>query len=189
MSKKDMLGPITRALVGLPTEHHGVVLDVVNKLSGTSAAQVKSLLVKALREVKSSPVIDCDDDPFVPEGWSVKEGDHQKGGQLVWDTATVELWLSRNQLNGEIEGNKLLKELASQPVLNANVLDFLLANPDLIPEEWKGKAVFFWGTIYRCPFGFSYVRYLCWRGGRWVWDALWLGHDWRGNYPALVSCK
>jgi len=37
--------------------------------------------------------------------------------------------------------------------MNANVLDYLLAHPELIPEDWKNKYVFFWGTIYRYSSG------------------------------------
>ncbi|MDE2001222.1 MAG: hypothetical protein KGI60_01480, partial [Patescibacteria group bacterium] len=93
-------------------------------------------------------LIDCDADPFVPNGWLVEK--HQKGGSFKWDAAQVKLYLSNQQRNDKaIEGNKLRRELVDKPVLNANVLDYLLANPHLIPEEWKGKAVFFWGTIYR----------------------------------------
>ena len=30
----DMLGPIVRALVGVDVSHHGIILDLVNKLGG-----------------------------------------------------------------------------------------------------------------------------------------------------------
>ena len=136
-------------------------------------------------------LIDCDADPFIPKGWTVES--HKKGGQLAFDPAKVKLHLSPNQQGRKyIEGNKLRKELANEPVLNANVLDFLLKNPSLIPEEWKKDAsgstryVFFWGTIYRDSGGYLYVRYLCWGGGSWDWDYDWLDNDWYGYYPAAV---
>ncbi|HEY4477351.1 MAG TPA: hypothetical protein VJB56_01875 [Candidatus Paceibacterota bacterium] len=69
-------------------------------------------------------------------------------------------------------------------MLNANVLDYLLAHPDFIPEWWKGKAVFFWGTIYRNSYGNLCVRYLCFYGDRWDWNYDWLGIDWNVSYPA-----
>jgi hypothetical protein len=78
------------------------------------------------------------------------------------------------------------------PVMNANVLDFLLANPDLIPEEWKKdehgntRYIFFWGTVYRDRGGDLYVRYLCWGGDRWGWGSRWLGSGWDGDSPAAV---
>jgi hypothetical protein len=83
-------------------------------------------------------------------------------------------------------GNKLRKELASKLVLNANVLDYLLAHTELIPEEWKGKYVFFWGTIYLYSGGRLYVRCLYWRGDRWNWDCFWLGDVFRDYNPAAL---
>ena len=131
-------------------------------------------------------IIDCNTDPFLPTGWKVEK--HCKGGQLDWDPANIQLWLSPNQQNGEsITGNKLCKELEGKPVLNANVLDFLLAHPEFIPEEWKGKYIFFWGTIYRDAAGDLVVRYLIWIGGRWYWFCCWLGLAWGGGGPAALS--
>ena len=136
-------------------------------------------------------VIDCDADPFVPDGWKVEE--HQKGGQIQFDPSKVELWLAKGQQNGKaIEGNKLRKELAKMPALNANVLDYLLANPHLIPEDWKKdgqgntRYIFFWGTVYRNSHGNLYVRYLCWDDDGWRWSYRWLAYSWDGNYPAAV---
>ena len=127
-------------------------------------------------------VIDLDADPFVPNGWKVEE--HRKGGQ---NASKVALYLSKGQQGGKvIDGNKLRKELADKSAFNANVLDYLLANPDLIPEEWKGKYVFFWGTVYRHSGGHLCVRCLCWDVGGWIWDGRWLGDHWYGRDPAAV---
>jgi hypothetical protein len=49
MSSKSMLDPIVRALVGVDRVHHGVILDVVNKLGGQDAAVVRSGIAKVLR--------------------------------------------------------------------------------------------------------------------------------------------
>jgi hypothetical protein len=132
--------------------------------------------------------VDLDADPFVPDSWSVEE--HQKGGQFTWDAAKVSLYLSKKQQNGKgIEGNKLREELKDRPVFNANLLDYLLAHTHLIPEEWKGKAVFFWGTIYRDRDGDLRVRCLIWGDGRWLWNALWLCLGWRARHPAAVPAS
>lgn len=37
-------------------------------------------------------IIDCDADPFVPSGWSVRS--HTKGGQFAFDPAKAKLYLS-----------------------------------------------------------------------------------------------
>jgi hypothetical protein len=116
--------------------------------------------------------------------------EHQKGGQFTWDASKVQLYISESQkkLRG-IEGNELRKELADKPVYNANLLDYLLKNPHLIPEEWKGKYVFFWGTIYRSSGGSLYVRDLYWRGGRWDWNGGLLDRGWGGSSPAAVPAR
>lgn len=56
---------------------------------------------------------------------------------------------------------KSLKEQGEQ-TLNASDLDFLLENQELIPENWKGDRVFFWGTTFRDNGGRNYVRILFW---------------------------
>jgi len=150
-------------------------------------------LQKVLREALCPPeriittqnhLIDCDANPFLPEGWKEVEY-HKKGGILEWDLTKVKLHLSPNQQNGKtIKGHELREELANEPVLNANVLDYLLAHPELIPEEWKGKCIFFWGTIYRYSGDSLFVRYLCWSGGRWGWDYGWLDGGWDSHSPA-----
>ena len=133
-------------------------------------------------------LIDLDAPRFIPQGWKVEE--HKKGGQLTWDATKVSLYLSEGQKNGKrLEGNKLREELKSQPVYNANLLDDLLKNPHLIPEDWKGKYIFFWGTIYRLSDGSLYVRFLYWRGGRWYWRCRWLVLYWYGNDPAVVCAS
>jgi hypothetical protein len=123
--------------------------------------------------------IDTSQNPFIPGGWTVEE--HIKGGKI--DLKDIELYLDPEQSTG-IEGNKLREKLRDKNVLNAVVLDYLLKNKDLIPEEWKSKAVFFWGTIYRYSNGDLCVRYLVWFGSEWHWNYDWLGSDWSGHNPA-----
>lgn len=146
--------------------------------------------VRGYSEIKQIDyIIDCDADPFVPEGWKVEE--HRKGGQLEWDPTKVNFHLSENQKDGKvIRGNELRKELASMAVLNANVLDYLLKNPQLIPDEWKKdengntRYIFFWGTIYRHSVGYLCVRCLSFYGGRWRWGYGWVDDDWSDGGPA-----
>ena len=145
-------------------------------------------------------VIDCDADPFNPwtkeGGWTVDE--HQKGGQWKFDPKQVEFYLSSGQKgddNKAIEGYKLRKELAGKPVLNANVLDYLLKNPHLIPEEWKKdgqgntRYIFFWGTVYRNRDGDLFVRYLYWYHGGWHRSYRWLGRGWDGRSPSALRAS
>ena len=163
----------------------GTVEAIVNKLGGLEGAQ--RFLRGDAEVVIKTHVIDCDANPYVPNNWKVEE--HIKGGELRWNPDEVELYLCDKQKGGTIEGNELRKLLKGKPVLNANVLDYLLANPQLIPEEWKDKAVFFWGTIYRNSHGLLYVRFLYWLDDRWFWNSDWLDFFFNDSNPAVLSCK
>lgn len=143
-------------------------------------------VIKGQAEIKMiEHLIDCDVNPYVPDSWTVEE--HKKGGLWKWNPK-ISFYLSERQKNGSLIGTDLRKELVNRPVLNANVLDWLLGHSELIPEEWKDKVIFFWGTIYRVRGGNLCVRYLYWRGSCWRWDYYWLdgGFDSDG-FAALAS--
>ncbi len=150
--------------------------DVKTQESGTTAESVPQ------------KIVDLDAEPYVPDGWSVIE--HRKGGQFKWDATKVKLHLSKKQRGGgAIDGRKLREELKGRPVYNANLLDYLLENPHLIPEEWKGKDVFFWATVYGDSDGDPCVRHLDWHGDRWGWDSYGLGSGWSVHCPAAVPAS
>lgn len=151
-------------------------------------------LVTAATETLQQYTIDCDAKPFEPNGLTVApESDqlpNRVRGQFVFDPAKTKLHLSPNQRGGKyIKGEKLKNELADEPVLPANVLDFYLANTRLIPEEWKGRVVFFWGTIYRDSDGGLCVRGLCFGVGGWYVGYGRLGRGWGGSGPAAVRAS
>ena len=131
-------------------------------------------------------LIDCNAPPFVPPNWSVEK--HQPGGLWKFNSTKISFYQSQRQTKEFIEGNKLRQELAGKSVLNANVLDYLLAHPDLIPESWKNKRVYFWGTIYRDPDGDLHVRHLDWNGSQWGWHFKWLNNIFGfGSFVAIAS--
>lgn len=140
-------------------------------------------------EVVKEHIIDCDASPYTPNGWKFK--DHQKGGQLKFDASQIELYFSTAQKNrrSSSDGSKLKKELASTSVLNANVLDYLLAHTELIPEDWKDKDIFFWGTTYRDSDGNQCVRCLSWNGVKWFWSSRWIASSWFDSSPAALSAS
>ncbi len=168
--------------------------DLKHLCEGDTLSQVRRVLLGHASIVMPEHLIDLDADPFVPDGWKVEE--HQKGGAFKWNPAEVKLHLDSGQKNGKrIEGDKLRKRLKGMPVLNANVLDYLLKNPQLIPEDWKKDEkgnihyIFFWGTIYRYSVGRLCARCLCWSDGGWRWDARRLDLDWYGDDPAAVRAS
>lgn len=144
-------------------------------------------LIHGQVEVKPKRLlIDLSADPFCPKGLTVEE--HIKAKPWKFDAKQIELYLDPAQSGGSILGHDLRNVLKGKPVLNANVLNWLLQeeNQHLIPEEWKGKYVFFWGTIYRRPAGSLSVRYLRWSGGQWGWFWLWLDDRWDEAHPAAL---
>jgi hypothetical protein len=171
----------------------GQIEAMVNKIGGMNG--VMAILSGSATLAYNEHVIDLDADPRIPyDGWKVEE--HKKGGQFTWNPEKVKLFLHDKQQNGKtIEGNKLRKELANTAVFNANLLDYLLDNPQLIPDEWKvdenGKTryIFFWGTIYRSSGGDLCVRCLCFGGGRWEQSRSWLDDNWGANDPSAVAAS
>ncbi len=157
--------------------------DIKKLCEGDLAARLLPVVKGLADVVVVKHIIDCDADPFVPEGFTLKE--HRKGGQIVWDPTKFQLYLSERQKNGKvISGNDLDKELADVPgILNANVLDYFLAHQEIIPPECEGVFTYFWGTKYLSG-GNSFVRCLYRDGGRWCSGCHWLGRGWAGGGPA-----
>ena len=186
----------------LAAEAEGYTPEMLNALAESPSllAGMRSVQLGLANIKPILHAIDCDSPVFIPDGWSVlpdEDDDPNKcqlpnrvKGVFTWDPTSAKLYLPKKQQGDKrIVGNDLRKELKSQPVLPANILDYLLANPHLIPEEYKGKAIFFWGTIYRSSDGHLCVRYLYWHGGRWLWSFSWLAHDFSGIGPALVRAS
>jgi hypothetical protein len=133
----------------------------------------------------STNVVDLDADPVVPKGWKLEE--HVRGGQFEWDPDRIDLYLSPKQRDGgAIDGDALLAELRGRPVFNANLLDFLMAHLELIPESWRGSVVCFWGTTFRHINQKLGVRCLHSVEGRWVEGYRWIDGegDWRDIHAA-----
>jgi len=160
-------------------------IGVMQNIIIEGKAPIHLSVIKGTHEIKPiEHIINLDADPFIPPGWTVVE--HKKGGLWKWNSR-ITLHLSRKQKKGLITGHDLRKELADLPVLNANVLDYLWEHPELIPENWKGKAVFFWGTIYRDSDGYLFVRYLYWNGSRWRRYYSWLDGGFSAFSPAALA--
>ena len=156
----------------------------------------------------SKHIVNCDADatPFLESVlWTPFQ--HWKGGLIEFDPSKIELYVSPNMhiwhspLDGKdyslTKGRYLRQELIGKKIqgrkiLNANVLEFLLRHPDLIPEEWKSFQVFFWGTLYRDrppPNNFygDCIRALIWwpgEGWRWTTRNPWL--EFTPRMPAAI---
>jgi len=171
------------------------IQDLITDPLGTGKKGTEWLANNAnVQLIVANYTVDLDADPFILKGWSLAKNPdgtlcHKKGGKIPFNPNMVDLYLSDEQKNGSIQGKNLRKKLEVKNPYNANMLDFYLAHPELIPESWKGKYVFFFGTVYRDAVGGLYVRYLSWLGGRWNWGFHWLGIDWNSNDPSAVPGK
>lgn len=144
-------------------------------------------------------ILDCDTAPYIPSGLSL-EGEgakHCKMGKVILEKRDGGLYangvkivwhFSPHQKGGNcIQGYELRNELHEKRVLNACILDALLANPHLIPDRWKFGYTYFWGTIFSSTDGTLslYVKYLFWQR-RWGCNYYWLRRRWFESDPAAV---
>lgn len=130
--------------------------DIQNLLRDKDKFEQALLLLK--EEVKVTiryPLIDCDKDPVCPDyprKLAFKE--HIQQGKIQWNPDRMSLYLTEKQQEGkQVSGEIMQTIIMEQKVLNANVLDYLLENPEFVPKSWRGEwrkrnKIFFWGTIY-----------------------------------------
>jgi hypothetical protein len=169
----------------------GPFTDLMIKLTGENGPEYQAELNKFLRKQPCwegvTHVIDCSAEPFIPDEQTLIE--HNGGEAFVWDPARIELFhptckpVKREEKHPEL--GQVEEELRGKPVCNANVMDYLLRYPRLVPDEWKGYRVFFFGTKYR--FGqWRNVRYLSWHGVNWEWGMICQINTWYENEVAAV---
>ncbi len=141
------------------------------------------------RVVEVEPIphsIDLDAHPnnlYRNRGWTVKE--HLSGSQIGLPCGQLDWWKHKlnfshpdwfnhgDQMNPSEFWEKLKEH--GEPVLNANVLDYLLKHPELVfweldhrkdPVERTHFSLFaFWGTLFENRWGQRTVRALTARGG------------------------
>lgn len=172
----------------------GITLDVADSWRGNHEelrARLAFLIEpapepkKKHKSNKQPPIIiDLDAYPFVPQGFKIEE--HKKGGRFVFDSAHVRLYRDTSQEKFGIKGTHLYGKLKNASVMNELMLEWYLTNPQHISEEWKGKFVFFWGTIYRNFSGKLCVRCLFWSGLQWSTGFYSFGSDFRSESFAAV---
>ncbi len=154
-------------------------LNLESQIGGWSISKILALpdglaLLKDLRlmewlDLDNRLLINLNANPIIPEGYWVES--HRGLGIWTWNPNII-LFQSPQQVSNFIIGTELMEETLNQPVLNANVLDFLLIHRNLIPGDWKGLRVFFPGTIYHDQQGKLYVRGIFYYQPQFAWVPL-----------------
>jgi hypothetical protein len=116
----------------------------------------------------------------------------KRNGKLFVNDREVSIYLSANQRAGRvIRREKLWQELRHRETIDSCIMDTLLEHPYLIPEDWDGKHIYFWGTILHdedrgsATHGDFCVRYMFRDvGGRWKWSYGWFNYDAGRIHPA-----
>jgi hypothetical protein len=106
MSRNDMLAPIVRALVGVPKERLGVLLDTINKVGGADGELWRTRFAEVLRGgVKPAPLVseapldtlihvDRSIRPvYLPFVKTVMHPELELTGPVEYDLGTVDPWL------------------------------------------------------------------------------------------------
>lgn len=124
------------------------VVAIVREELAKGTSPEKSHIVNC----NESPILSLDDLRFdVKTHYKMgKVKLENRDGDLYVNGQKVVRYLSREQNAGEfISSKNIRKKLSKKLILNACILEHLIDNPELIPEEWKNGMTFFWGTILR----------------------------------------
>jgi|GEM_PF-1525723 len=199
MSKKDMLGPTIRALVGVPQERLALIADIANRFSSETGDLWHGKIASAIQEgletsTSADNIIRVDRSirPAYPD-W-VKDVLHPElecTGPAEFDLAKVESWLHDGQKNGKwIKGEKIYEHLKSATMLEScfNLADLLAIQArgvQTFREHFADKAVFAWKSVVRDRYGDLSVPYLYLGGDQVVLGWNWLVDVWNDSDPAL----
>ena len=105
---------------------------------------------------------------FLGQGWTIEEEDERSLVLTQLDLTEVRLEQMLKKGETSIKGEEKLRRLkeVGHIRLDAKIFQALWENQAFIPESWKGRAVYFDGTILRNPDGNRCVLYLYWSDGR-----------------------
>lgn len=158
-------------------------------------------LLRQLRRVienqqkKTQPVlsevrkIDLSASPYVPPGFELK--DHQDQKLLKWNPfwnpgrfwflSSIDLGVDEKCTLSDV-----LMKVDNHHALNANMLDFYLQEPELIPKELKHCETIFPATRYTNCREVSLVRILYCNSGSWDWGWMKIEDKFREDHRIAV---
>lgn len=216
MSSKDMLGPLTRALVGVPATMLGLLLDIANHLHGKDGKAFYNDLAKFVRNWKLASLVELVVQPAViPEPMldfivrvdrsakpsypdlvkKVMHPELEGTGPAEYNLQDeVEQWLVTGQISVNQRGHHIYAQLKKENALKncLGLLDLLAIQAKDIAvfrALYKGKAVFGWRSVVQDRDGDLFVPYLYDNGDGVGLSWYWLDYYWNSNYPALRFSK
>lgn len=163
---KDLMLDVSQAAeLKLAFRRHGWTNADIKKLSeGKILGDVLKVLKGAAVIKTIDGIIDGNAAPYCPPDFMVEK--HRKNGFFKFNPTMITLFVPGMQKE-KMTGDDLRKKLSGKSVMNANVLDYLLTHPKLIPESWKGRSILFGGTIYRSSAYCYCFRCLHWHSSQW----------------------
>ncbi len=185
-------------------EVSGLLKDMFDRLAGPNGSEWLNALKRFLRRENPWEIVQPHSailpinrsTPFdlmalLGGGWSIEEQDSNALALTEIDLSKIELTLTLKEGESSVNGEENLRRLKNTGNirLDAKVFETLRQNKKMIPESWKGKYVYFHGTVLRNPRGHRCVLYLYRNDGKWYWNYDWLDNDWNGRSPSAVLAK
>ena len=171
---------------------HEFVISVVK--AGWSPQQMDSLakdlpllkkilgvLMKTHVIIEREHKINCDEEPVINFPL-VGLYENRKDGILIYNPEKLKIYISKGQKGRkQMYLEDILKDFRKEPFhgFNAKVLEYLLENPGLIPEEFKRRDRFdrrryflFPETEFKNFDGVALIKTLFWKENKWETDSV-----------------
>ena len=141
----------------------------IGSITGTNSSTTE--------QIEKVHLIDTTTQPQIPS-WATASREHNTSlGTIEWNKEKFKEGGLR-YMSEFSTIDKILKKIREEkvPVLNATVLDYLLAHQDQIPENWKStkshspRQIYFWGTLFTDG-RTSFVQYIQFREDKGLWVA------------------
>jgi hypothetical protein len=144
--------------------------------------------ISSRKSEKLIPVIDLSVEPEEVKGFNIRRNtpgadkfEFKKGNYYLYTSSIYQ----KDGASGVI----LMKDsIIKNNSFNAVLLDWLIRNPEQIPEEWKEIKIPFWGTIYERG-GVDHVRCLAYHDNQFVSEIRWVTRSFDERYHSLVASR
>jgi hypothetical protein len=133
------------------------------------------------RDDVSAQFLPFDPVAFIAPYWKI-ESDCERLEH--WDPAKTCVTSALRPGEKTVTGKETKERLVGKPLLGARAFLYSWNNKEKIPEEWKGKIVFFDAAVLQSPCGDRYSLCLYWNVSEWCWDCYRLDYE---RYADCVS--